>query len=98
MGGGSSRPKPIDPIFIQKGCMGLTTYNVESDRLNKAPFLFYRFSAASHYFIIDIMISIMSSLGKGNTYGPIFLLTAYNPQTNIMDNFLYFPSMTKEQP
>lgn len=29
-------------------------------------------------------------------YGPIFLLTAYNQKDNIIESYLYFPSMTKE--
>lgn len=29
-------------------------------------------------------------------YGPIYLLTAYNKKDNIIESYLYFPSMTKE--
>jgi hypothetical protein len=35
--------------------------------------------------------------GDGPVYGPVYLLVATDPNTNLIEAFLYFPSMTKDK-
>ena len=108
MGGGSSRSAssyvyhpPQDTLFKQVACVGLTRDEYSTThRLASAPFYSVFFTGTTYIEIYGKIIATLTA--KASTQpqqqpmpGPVYLLTAIDKQTNIIQCYMYFPSINK---
>jgi hypothetical protein len=99
MGGHHSRPiYPIDPFFIDKGCVALLNNDLtqNNNTLQQAPFLWFNFTVTDYEQIIPHIQTTLQSIGQGSVIAPIYLLTANNSEQKIMDCYLYLPNMNRD--
>ena len=104
MGNRRSRPlpsyyPPVEPLFIKIGCSGLTRKDYSDKRLDKAPFLYYKFTSANYADMKDTIIQTIFDIQNEedrSVYGPIYLMSALNVDDGTIESYLYFPSMRKD--
>lgn len=90
-------PFPYPSILSLDGCIGLTIDEIGEGRLDKAPFLNYKFIMQDIKDVHDRLASIMDELfliNKRAIDGPIYILLSSKNEGTDIDARFYFPSYT----
>lgn len=71
MGHRHSRPRPPiyppnDPFFVQIGCTGLRINDYTSQKLDQAPFLYFKIKTRNYNHLFRVIISILSIINPAN--------------------------------